>query len=98
MTAQHASDEADIRRWIDKWAEAIRAMDLEGVMSIYTRDIVSFDIEPPLQHVGAQAKRKNWAGVFAMYQRRLVCEMHGLTIRWAMTWRSGTASIGSAVR
>ena len=33
-------------------------MDLDSVMSIYAPDIVSFDVEPPLQHVGAEAKGK----------------------------------------
>jgi uncharacterized protein (TIGR02246 family) len=80
MATQHAIDEADIRQRIDKLAEAIRAMDLEGVMSIYAPDIVSFDIVPPLQHVGAEAKRENWVDAFAMYQRPLGYEIHDLTI------------------
>ena len=29
-------------------------------MSLYARDIVSFDIVPPLRHVGAKAKERNW--------------------------------------
>lgn len=80
MAAQRAADEADIRRRIDKLVEAIRAMDLEGVMSIYAPDIVSFDIEPPLQSVGAEAKRRNWAKVFATFQRPLGYEIRDLTI------------------
>lgn len=52
------TDEADIRQRIDRLVEALRAMDLEGVMSLYAPDIVSFDIVPPLRHVGAQAKRE----------------------------------------
>ena len=60
MATQRATNEADIRRRIDKMVNAIRAMDLEGVKSIYAPDIVSFDIEPPLQHLGAEAKWKNW--------------------------------------
>jgi ketosteroid isomerase-like protein len=39
-------------------------MDLEGVMSLYAPDIVSFDLVPPLRHVGAKAKEKNWATLF----------------------------------
>ena len=77
---QHAMDEADIRQRIDKLNEAIRAMDLDVAMEIYAPDIVSFDIVPPLQHVGAEAKRKNWVGAFAMYQRPLGYEIRGLTI------------------
>jgi ketosteroid isomerase-like protein len=80
MATQHTIDEADIRQRIDKLVEAIRAMDLEGVMPIYAPDIVSFDIEPPLQHMGAEAKRKNWAKVFTLYQRPLGYEIRDLTI------------------
>jgi len=57
MASQQGSDEADIRQQVARLAEAIRAMDLEGVMSKYAPDVVSFDIEP-LQHVGAEAKKK----------------------------------------
>jgi uncharacterized protein (TIGR02246 family) len=80
MATQHAIDEAEIRQRIHKLAGAIRAMDLEGVMSIFAPDIVSFDIVPPLQHVGAEAKRKNWVDAFAMYQRPLGYEIRDLTI------------------
>jgi uncharacterized protein (TIGR02246 family) len=80
MAAQLAIDEADVRQRIDKLVEAIRAMDLESVMSMFTPDVVSFDIEPPLQHVGAAAKRKNWANVFLVYQRPLGYEIRDLTV------------------
>jgi uncharacterized protein (TIGR02246 family) len=79
-TTQRATDEADIRQRIDKLAEAIRAMNLEAVMSIYAPDIVSFDIVPPLQHTGAEAKRKNWVDAFARYQHPLGYEIRDLTI------------------
>ena len=55
-------------------------MDLEGVKPIYAPEIVSFDIVPPLQHVGAAAKWKNWADVFTAYHRPLGYEIRGLTI------------------
>ena len=79
MATQHAIDEADIRRRIDKYATAIHAKDLERVMAIFAQDIVSFDIEAPLKHVGAEAKRRNWAKVFATYQQ-LGYEIRDLTI------------------
>ena len=80
MTTQRAIDEADIRRRIDNCANALHAMDLEGVMALYAPDIVSFDIVPPLRHVGAEAKRKNWVDAFAAYQPPLGYEMRDLTI------------------
>jgi hypothetical protein len=42
-------------------AEGIRAKDLEGLRPIYATDVVSFDVEPPPQHFGVEAKLKNWA-------------------------------------
>jgi uncharacterized protein (TIGR02246 family) len=78
--ARHAVDEAGIRQRIDQLVQAIRAMDLEGVKPIFAPDIVSFDIVPPLRHVGAEAKWKNWADVFTVYQRPLGYEIHDLTI------------------
>ncbi len=80
MATQHAVDEADIRQRIDELVHAIRAMDLEGVKPFYAPDIVSFDMGPPLQHVGAEAKWKNWVDVFTVYQRPLGYEIRDLTI------------------
>ena len=80
MATQRAMDEANIRRRMDEWAKAIRAMDVDGVASSYAPDIASFDLGPPLRHVGAQAKRRNWMGVFAMFQPPLGYEIRDLTI------------------
>ena len=76
----HPSAEADIQRNIDRAVEAIRAMDLDALMPVYATDIVSFDIEPPLQHLGAEAKRKNWTKVFTMYQRPLNYEVRDVSV------------------
>ena len=72
--------EADVRARIDTLAAAIRAHDLDTAMSVYAPDIVSFDFEPPLQHVGAEAKRRNWTAVFDAYRRPLGYEVHDLRI------------------
>src|SRR5438309_2963706 len=80
MATRHAVDQAGIRQQIDKLAEAIRATDLEGVKSIYAPDIVSFDVEPPLRVVGAEAKWKNWEEAFTVFQRPLDYEIRDLTI------------------
>ena len=74
------TNEAEIRQQIEKLVEAVRAADLERVMSFYARDVVTFDIVPPLQKIGADAKRKNWMGVFATYRRPLGYEIRDLTI------------------
>jgi uncharacterized protein (TIGR02246 family) len=80
MATEPATDEADIRQRIDRCVEALRAMDLEGVMSLYASDIVSFDIVPPLRQLGAKAKEKNWMGAFAIYQRPFGYEICDFTL------------------
>jgi uncharacterized protein (TIGR02246 family) len=68
MPTQREEDEAKIRQRVDKVVEGIRAKDLEGLRQLYATDVVSFDVEPPLQHVGIEAKLKNWAKVFTFFQ------------------------------
>jgi ketosteroid isomerase-like protein len=44
--------EALIRQRIEDSVKALRAKDIDGVMSLYAPNIVSFDITPPLRYVG----------------------------------------------
>ncbi|MGI5129333.1 YybH family protein [Pseudonocardia sp. CA-107938] len=61
-------DEVEIRGQIDKVVEALRAKDLEALRQLYTDDVVSFDVDPPLQHIGIDAKLENWARVFEFFE------------------------------
>src|SRR4051812_43671271 len=49
-----------IRRRIEDYVKAIRARDLDGVMSLYAPNIVSFDVDPPLRYSGTSHKRRAW--------------------------------------
>ena len=61
--SQRTADEQAIRQRIETLVQGIRNQDLDGVSANYAPAIVSFDVEPPLQHAGAAAKRQNWARV-----------------------------------
>ena len=61
-------DEAELRQHIGKIVEGIEGKDLDALRRLYSQDVVSFDVEPPLQHVGVDAKLKNWATAFAFFQ------------------------------
>jgi ketosteroid isomerase-like protein len=111
MATPREIDEIAIRRQIDTLVEAIRTMDLDRMKSIYAPDIVSFDIQPPLQHVGAEAKIKQWINVSTIFQRPLGYEVRDLTItvgddvafghcfgRLSGTLKNGNSTSGSWVR
>ena len=110
MPTQREVDEAAISRQVEKIAEGIRTRDLEGLKQLYATDVVSFDIEPPLQHVGIEAKLKNWAKVFTFFQD-VTYEVRDLTLtvgddvafghafgRLSGTLKDGTATSGMWVR
>jgi uncharacterized protein (TIGR02246 family) len=81
MATPNAADEAAIRQLIDKMAEAIRAMDFEGLKACFAPDMVSFDVGgPPLQTVGAEAKLKTWEMASTVVQPPLGYEIRDLTI------------------
>lgn len=75
-----ATDEAQIRQRIDSWTKALRAKDLDGLMSHYAQDILVFDLAPPLQCKGAVAYRKNWADWFPSFQGPVGDEIRDLSI------------------
>ncbi len=79
MSMQHA-DEAEIRGQLDELIAAIQAKDLERVTSVYAPDVVSFDVQPPLQVVGREAKSKNWVDAFRAFERPLDYEIRDLSI------------------
>ncbi|GHO77756.1 hypothetical protein KSD_55270 [Ktedonobacter sp. SOSP1-85] len=74
------NDEAAIKRVIEGGVEAIRAKDLDGVMSMYAPELVSFDIVPPLQYVGTDAYRKQWEKVFSSFPGPINYEIADLSI------------------
>lgn len=74
------NEEAAIKRVIERGVEAIRAKDLDGVMSMYAPELVSFDIVPPLQYVGTDAYRKQWQEVFSLFPGPIGYEITDLSI------------------
>jgi uncharacterized protein (TIGR02246 family) len=110
MPTQRQVDEAKIRKHVDNIVDGIAAKDLEGLKQLYATDVVSFDVEPPLQHVGIEAKLKNWARAFTFF-RDVTYEVRDLALtvgdevafghcfgRLSGTLNNGTATGGMWVR
>jgi ketosteroid isomerase-like protein len=80
MTTANAVAEIDIRKRIDVLLDAVRTGDLEAVKTIFAPGVVSFDIEPPLRHLGAAKKWSNWEKVFSFVALPLEYETRDLTV------------------
>lgn len=58
-------DRQEITDLIRAWVSAVRACDLEGVLSAHAEDIVMFDVPPPDNGVrGIDAYRETWPPFF----------------------------------
>jgi ketosteroid isomerase-like protein len=80
---EEAMAEALIRGRIEDLVKALRAKDIEGVMSLYAPNLVSFDIVPhfgALRYVGAENKRRAWQEAFATYTGPFAYEVHDLNV------------------
>ncbi|WP_052850062.1 YybH family protein [Streptomyces avicenniae] len=110
MSTQRDRDEGEVRRRLDMIVEGIRAKDAGILERVYAADVVSFDVEPPLRHVGREAKMRNWAKVFTFFQD-VGYEMRDLTVavdgdvafayclaRLSGTLQNGVATDGMWVR
>ncbi|BBY74162.1 hypothetical protein MPRF_10610 [Mycolicibacterium parafortuitum] len=54
-------NQRQIRDTVERWIEAIRARDIDGVLAAHTDDLVMFDATPPYDGVrGTAAYRDSW--------------------------------------
>jgi uncharacterized protein (TIGR02246 family) len=72
--------ETVIRQLVERWAKAIRARDVDGLLSLYARNTVSFDVEPPLRYAGADNKRRAWERFFAAHEGDIGYEVRALHV------------------
>ena len=69
-----------IRQRVQELVKALHAKDIDGIMSIYAHNMVSFDIVPPLRYVGADSKRRAWQEAFAVYTGPFAYEVRDLNV------------------
>jgi len=74
-------DERQIRALIERWAEAVHAADMDGVLADHSTDIVMFDVPPPKDGVrGIEAYRATWPPFFEWQRRGATFELVSLDI------------------
>jgi uncharacterized protein (TIGR02246 family) len=74
------NDEAAIRELLDSFAKAFRDKDVDGVMAPFAKNIVSFDILPPLQTVSAETFVTHWQQFFESHQGPIHVEFPDIRI------------------
>lgn len=76
-----SDDEKQIRALIERWAEAVHAGDLEGVLADHSDDVVMFDVPPPYEGVrGIDAYRETWPPFFEWQARGAAFEIESLDV------------------
>ncbi len=64
----------------DSRSEAIWAKDIDRLMSLYSPDIVYFDLVPPLQYVGSDALRERFLEWFGSFEGPIGQEISDLQV------------------
>jgi uncharacterized protein (TIGR02246 family) len=80
VEANKKNEKAAIQGLLDEWTRSLHDKTIEGVMSLYAPEVVSFDLVPPLRYMGADAFRKVWEETFFVYQGPIDYEIHDLSI------------------
>jgi len=75
-----AKDEAQIRKLMENWADALKGRDIDKMMANYSPDVVVFGFAPPLQLKGADQYRQNWIEFFNALEGRIGYETRDLEI------------------
>jgi ketosteroid isomerase-like protein len=60
--------QSEIEALLDRWSDAIRRKTIDPLMSLYSPDIVYFDVIPPLRYSGATALRNDFLRWFDIWE------------------------------
>jgi PhnB protein len=81
MTTEHAESEQQIDRLLGAYAAAIRAKDARATVACYARDVVAYDLAPPLRLDSPTARDpRNIQRWFDTWEGPISSEAHGLEI------------------
>lgn len=75
-----ASTQTELQALLDSRVEACQAKDIDRLMSLYSPDIVYFDLVPGLQYTGSAAVRGNFLRWFDGWKSSIGQEIRGLSI------------------
>jgi ketosteroid isomerase-like protein len=74
------SSESEVRALVDRRSEAMRMKDIDRLMSLYSPDIVYFDLVPPLRYTGTAALRGRFLDWFGRWKSEIGQEIRELNV------------------
>jgi ketosteroid isomerase-like protein len=74
------TDEAAVKAVIEAMAQAVRRRDVDAMLAQCSPDVTTFDLVPPLKHVGAEAVREIWAQTLESFEGPAEYEVHQLEL------------------
>jgi len=74
------SNDSEIRALLYSRVDACQTKDIDRLMSLYSSDIVYYDVVPPLQFVGSDEVRRNFLRWFDEYDGPIDLETHELNV------------------
>jgi ketosteroid isomerase-like protein len=100
-----ASTESEVRVLLDNRSEAARLKDIDRLLSVYSADVVYFDVVPGLQYTGSAALRPRfleWFDAFAGPIGQEIRDLHILAsgdvaVAYMLIRASGTLKNGREV-
>ena len=74
------TDEAAVRALFDRWVQAVRDEDMEGIRADHDPDMLMFDVPPPFVSRGIEAYMATWRTFFRWQAKPVMFEFRDVAI------------------
>ena len=76
----NVTEEARIKALLEDWADAVRRHNIPAILAHHERDILMFDLPPPLQCKGTEEYEKTWDLLFRYHQPGTAFDIQELAV------------------
>ncbi len=80
MSERPGNEARQIKALLEAWAEAVRRHDVPAILAHHDRDMVMFDVPPPLQCKGIAAYEETWGLLFRYHKPEVAFNFEELTV------------------
>ena len=77
---ENQNDDVRIREIIQSWAEAVRNIDIKGILANHSEDILMFDVPPPLESKGIAEYEETWVYFYQYFKKGDTWELRDIDV------------------